>query len=189
MGVAVGRDGDDAIRPGCTGLAVPGYTAAVLDEEGRPVPDGTPGHLAVRGPTGCRYLGGDRQEVYVRHGWNVTGDTYVREADGYFVYQARTDDMIVSAGYNIAGPEVEQALLGHPEVVDCAVVGVPDAERGMIVKAFVVLSPERSRDVPAEELQEFVKQVIAPYKRPRAVEFRDELPRTSTGKLQRYRLR
>jgi 2-aminobenzoate-CoA ligase len=180
---------DDDIRPGSTGRAVPGYTAAVLDDEGRPVPDGTPGHLAVRGPTGCRYLGGDRQEVYVRHGWNVTGDTYVREADGYFVYQARTDDMIVSAGYNIAGPEVEQALLGHPEVVDCAVVGVPDPERGMVVKAFVVLSPERTRDVPAEELQEFVRQAIAPYKRPRVVEFRDELPRTSTGKLQRYRLR
>jgi 2-aminobenzoate-CoA ligase len=180
---------DDDIRPGSTGRAVPGYTAAVLDDRGRPMPDGTPGHLAVRGPTGCRYLGGDRQEVYVRHGWNVTGDTYVRGADGYFVYQARTDDMIVSAGYNIAGPEVEQALLGHPEVVDCAVVGAPDPERGMIVKAFVVLSPERTRDVPAAELQDFVKQAIAPYKRPRSVAFVDELPRTSTGKLQRYKLR
>jgi 2-aminobenzoate-CoA ligase len=180
---------DDDIRPGSTGRAVPGYTAAVLDEDGRPVPDGTAGSLAVRGPTGCRYLGGDRQQVYVRDGWNVTGDTYVRDADGYFIYQARTDDMIVSAGYNIAGPEVEQALLGHPDVVDCAVVGVPDPDRGMIVKAFVVLNPERSRDVSAEELQDFVKQAIAPYKRPRAVEFRDELPRTSTGKLQRYKLR
>ncbi|TQN42783.1 2-aminobenzoate-CoA ligase [Blastococcus colisei] len=180
---------DDDIRPGSTGRAVPGYTAAVLDDEGRPVPDGTPGHLAVRGPTGCRYLGGDRQEIYVRHGWNVTGDTYVRDADGYFVYQARTDDMIVSAGYNIAGPEVEQALLGHPEVVDCAVVGAPDAERGMVVKAFVVLNPDRTRDVPAAELVDFVKQAIAPYKRPRVVEFVEELPRTSTGKLQRYRLR
>jgi 2-aminobenzoate-CoA ligase len=180
---------DDDIRPGSTGRAVPGYTAAVLDDEGLPVADGTPGHLAVRGPTGCRYLGGDRQEVYVRSGWNVTGDTYVRDADGYFLYQARTDDMIVSAGYNIAGPEVEEALLGHPEVVDCAVVGAPDAERGMIVKAFVVLNPEGSREVTAEELQAFVKQAIAPYKRPRAVEFLDELPRTSTGKLQRYKLR
>jgi 2-aminobenzoate-CoA ligase len=180
---------DDDIRPGTTGRAVPGYTAAVLDDEGRPVPDGTPGHLAVRGPTGCRYLAGDRQEIYVRHGWNLTGDTYVRDAEGYFHYQARTDDMIVSAGYNIAGPEVEQALLGHPDVVDCAVVGAPDTERGMIVKAFVVLHPERTRDVPAEELEEFVKQAIAPYKRPRAVEFLDELPRTSTGKLQRYKLR
>ena len=180
---------DDDIRPGSTGREVPGYTAAVLDDDGRPVPDGTPGHLAVRGPTGCRYLGGDRQEVYVRNGWNVTGDTYLRDADGYFHYQARTDDMIVSAGYNIAGPEVEQALLGHPDVVDCAVVGAPDIDRGMIVKAFVVLNPERGRDVTAEELQDFVKQVIAPYKRPRAVEFLDELPRTSTGKLQRYKLR
>lgn len=180
---------DDDIRPGSTGREVPGYTAAVLDDEGQPVPDGTAGHLAVRGPTGCRYLGGDRQEVYVRDGWNVTGDTYVRDADGYFHYRARTDDMIVSAGYNIAGPEVEQALLGHPEVVDCAVVGAPDEQRGMVVKAFVVLSPERTREVSAEELQDFVRQAIAPYKRPRVVEFCAELPRTSTGKLQRYKLR
>jgi 2-aminobenzoate-CoA ligase len=180
---------DDDIRPGSTGRAVPGYTATVLDDDGRPVPDGTPGHLAVRGPTGCRYLGGDRQEIYVRDGWNITGDTYLRDADGYFHYQARTDDMIVSAGYNIAGPEVEQALLAHPEVVDCAVVGAPDPDRGMIVKAFVVLNPDRTRDVSAEELQDFVKQAIAPYKRPRVVEFVDTLPRTSTGKLQRYKLR
>ena len=180
---------DDDIHPGATGRAVPGYTAAVLDDDGRPVPDGTPGHLAVRGPTGCRYLGGDRQEVYVRDGWNLTGDTYVRDSDGYFLYQARTDDMIVSAGYNIAGPEVEQALLGHPDVVDCAVVGVPDPDRGMIVKAFVVLDPERAGDVSAEDLRDFVANVIAPYKRPRAVEFCETLPRTSTGKLQRYKLR
>jgi 2-aminobenzoate-CoA ligase len=180
---------DDDIRPGSTGREVPGYTAAVLDDDGQPVPDGTAGHLAVRGPTGCRYLRGDRQEVYVRNGWNVTGDTYVRDADGYFHYRARTDDMIVSAGYNIAGPEVEQALLGHPDVVDCAVVGAPDEERGMVVKAFVVLNPERTREVPAEELEDFVRQAIAPYKRPRVVEFCDSLPRTSTGKLQRYKLR
>jgi 2-aminobenzoate-CoA ligase len=180
---------DDDIRPGSTGRAVPGYTAAVLDDDGNPVPDGTPGNLAVRGPTGCRYLGGDRQEVYVRNGWNFTGDTYARDADGYFHYQARTDDMIISAGYNIAGPEVEQALLGHPEVVECAVVGAPDEERGMIVKAFVVLNPDRGRDVTADELEDFVKRTIAPYKRPRAVEFVDALPRTSTGKLQRYKLR
>ena len=180
---------DDDIRPGTTGLPVPGYTAAVLDDDGRPVPDGTPGHLAVRGPTGCRYLGGDRQQVYVRHGWNYTGDTYLRDADGYFVHQARTDDMIVSAGYNIAGPEVEQALLAHPDVVECAVVGAPDADRGMIVKAFVVVAPERAGQVSAEELQEFCRQAIAPYKRPRVIEFVDDLPRTSTGKLQRYRLR
>jgi 2-aminobenzoate-CoA ligase len=180
---------DDDIRPGSTGRAVPGYTAAVLDDDGSPVPHGTPGNLAVRGPTGCRYLGGDRQEIYVRNGWNFTGDTYARDADGYFHYQARTDDMIISAGYNIAGPEVEQALLGHPDVVECAVVGAPDEERGMIVKAFVVLNPDRGRDVTADELEDFVKQTIAPYKRPRAVEFVDALPRTSTGKLQRYKLR
>ncbi|MGY1615426.1 AMP-binding protein [Geodermatophilus sp. SYSU D00691] len=180
---------DDDIRPGCTGRAVPGYTAAVLDDDGNPVPDGTEGHLAVRGPTGCRYLGGDRQTEYVRHGWNYTGDTYVRDADGYFRYRARTDDMIVSAGYNIAGPEVEQALLGHPDVVECAVVGAPDPDRGMVVKAFVVLNPERAGEVTAEELRAFTKQAIAPYKCPRVVEFVDELPRTNTGKLQRYRLR
>jgi 2-aminobenzoate-CoA ligase len=180
---------DDDIRPGSTGRAVPGYTAAVLDDDGSPVPDGTEGHLAVRGPTGCRYLDGDRQEVYVRHGWNYTGDTYVRDADGYFTHRARTDDMIISAGYNIAGPEVEQALLGHPAVVECAVVGAPDPDRGTIVKAFVVLDPGRSAEVGAEELMAFCRQEIAPYKCPRAVEFRTELPRTSTGKLQRYRLR
>ncbi|MGY1710561.1 AMP-binding protein [Geodermatophilus sp. SYSU D00758] len=180
---------DDDIRPGCTGRAVPGYTAVVLDDDGEPVPDGTEGHLAVRGPTGCRYLFGDRQESYVRHGWNHTGDTYVRDADGYFTYRARTDDMIVSAGYNIAGPEVEQALLQHPAVVECAVVGAPDPDRGTIVKAFVVLDPERTGEVTPEELQAHCKRVIAPYKCPRAVEFRTELPRTATGKLQRFRLR
>ncbi|MGY1824493.1 AMP-binding protein [Geodermatophilus sp. SYSU D00079] len=179
---------DDDIRPGCTGRAVPGYTAAVLDDDGNPVPDGTEGHLAVRGPTGCRYLDGDRQEEYVRHGWNHTGDTYVRDADGYFTYRARTDDMIISAGYNIAGPEVEQALLTHPAVVECAVVGAPDPDRGTIVKAFVVLAPDAG-GVTAEELQTHCRGVIATYKCPRAVEFRTELPRTSTGKLQRYRLR
>ena len=180
---------EEQIRPGSTGLPVPGYEARVIGPDGAELPRGTPGRLAVRGPTGCRYLADPRQARYVERGWNVTGDTYVQDAEGYFWYQARSDDMIVSAGYNIAGPEVEQALLGHPEVLDCAVVGAPDPERGMVVKAFVVLRPERTRDVPAEELQEFVKQAIAPYKRPRVVEFVDELPRTSTGKLQRYRLR
>jgi 2-aminobenzoate-CoA ligase len=185
--VFIAAAGDD-IRPGCTGRAVPGYTAAVLDDDGNPVPDGTEGHLAVRGPTGCRYLDGDRQEEYVRHGWNHTGDTYVRDADGYFTYRARTDDMIISAGYNIAGPEVEQALLTHPAVVECAVVGAPDPDRGTIVKAFVVLAPGAG-GATVEELQAHCRRVIAPYKCPRAVEFRTELPRTSTGKLQRYRLR
>jgi 2-aminobenzoate-CoA ligase len=178
---------DDAIRPGTTGRAVPGYRAAVLDDDGHPVPDGTPGNLAVKGPTGCRYLHGDRQGNYVRLGWNFTGDTYVRDADGFFTYLARSDDMIVSSGYNISGPEVEQALLGHPDVVDCAVVGTPDEERGALVSAYVVL---REGAVPdAAALQDHVKQTIAPYKYPRIVEFVSELPRTSTGKLQRFVLR
>jgi 2-aminobenzoate-CoA ligase len=178
---------DDDIRPGTTGRAVPGYRAAVLDGDGRPVPDGTPGNLAVKGPTGCRYLNGDRQTTYVRHGWNFTGDTYVRDADGYFTYLARSDDMIVSSGYNISGPEVEQALLGHPDVVDCAVVGTPDEERGSLVTAYVVLREGAVRDAAA--LQDHVKQTIAPYKYPRLVQFVTELPRTSTGKLQRFVLR
>src|SRR5699024_9961514 len=127
------------IRPGATGRAVPGYRAAILDEHGNPVPDGTAGRLAVIGPTGCRYLADDRQANYVHDGWNITGDTYIRDADGYFWYQARTDDMIISAGYNIAGPEVEQALEAHPDVAECAVVGLPDTERGSVVHAAVVL--------------------------------------------------
>jgi 2-aminobenzoate-CoA ligase len=181
---------DDDIRAGSTGRAVPGYEAAIMDAEGKPVPDGTPGRLAVKGPTGCTYLADERQRTYVQDGWNFTGDTYVRDADGYFWYQARSDDMIISGGYNIAGPEIEEALLGHPDVAECGVVGVPDEARGQIVKAFVVLRDGVSGgDVKAAELQEFVKQRIAPYKYPRAVEFLAALPRTNTGKLQRYRLR
>ncbi|MFJ1708484.1 AMP-binding protein [Kitasatospora sp. NPDC088346] len=181
-------DGD--IRPGATGRPVPGFRAAVLDEDGAPVPDGQPGLLAVQGPTGCRYLDDERQSVYVRGGWNLTGDTYVRDGEGYFWYQARTDDMIVSSGYNIAGPEVEQALIAHPDVVDCAVVGAPDERRGAIVKAYVVLRAGAADDAGAvRALQEFVKQAIAPYKYPRAVEFVEGLPRTSTGKLHRAELR
>ncbi len=158
-------DGD--IRPGATGRAVPGYRAAVLDDDGRPVPDGTPGNLAVQGPTGCRYLHGDRQQSYVRHGWNYTGDTYVRDADGYFWYQARSDDMIVSSGYNISGPEVEQALLGHADVVDCAVVGLPDERRGAVVTAFVVLRDGATPDADeVTALQAFVKSAIAPVQVP-----------------------
>ena len=180
----------DEIRPGSTGRTVPGYVAEVHDQDGKPVADGELGRLAVKGPTGCRYLRGDRQGTYVRDGWNITGDVYVRDGDGYFRYQARADDMIISAGYNIAGPEVEEALLQHPAVAEVAVVGAPDEERGMIVKAVVVLragaelGPE-----PAKTLQDFVKSQIAPYKYPRAIEFADELPRTATGKLQRFRLR
>jgi 2-aminobenzoate-CoA ligase len=181
---------EEKIRPGSTGIAVPGYEAAVLDEAGNPVPDGTPGRLAVRGPTGCRYLADDRQRKYVAHGWNITGDTYVRDADGYFWYQARSDDMIVSAGYNIAGPEVESCLLTHPAVAECGVVGQPCPDRGMIVKAYVVLKAgQDASPALAKTLQDFVKAEIAPYKYPRAVAFVPSLPRTNTGKLQRFELR
>lgn len=181
---------DEAIRPGSTGLPVPGYRAVILDSDGAPVPDGEPGRLAVKGPTGCRYLADGRQRDYVSDGWNFTGDTYVRDADGYFWYQARSDDMIVSSGYNIAGPEVEEVLLSHPDVAECGVVGVPDESRGQIVKAFVVLTAGAA-DGPekAAELQELVKSKIAPYKYPRAIEFLPSLPRTNTGKLQRFKLR
>ena len=180
----------DGIRPGSTGVAVPGYQAAVFGGDGRPAPDGTPGHLAVKGPTGCRYLADERQRSYVVDGWNLTGDTYIRDAEGYFWYQARTDDMIITSGYNIAGPEVEQAMLGHPDVLEVGVVGAPDPERGTIVKAYVVLRDGvAAGPAKAAELQDFTKQVIAPYKYPRAVEFLDALPRTESGKVQRYRLR
>ncbi|GAA1030970.1 AMP-binding protein [Virgisporangium ochraceum] len=182
---------DDDIRPGSTGRPVPGYDARVVDDEGRPVPDGELGRLAVRGPTGCRYLADDRQRVYVENGWNLTGDTYVRDADGYFWHQARSDDMIISAGYNIAGPEVEEALLRHPDVVECGVVGSPDEVRGtMVVTAYVVLRDGvAADDTKARELQDFTKATIAPYKYPRRLEFVEALPRTDTGKLQRFRLR
>jgi acyl-coenzyme A synthetase/AMP-(fatty) acid ligase len=181
---------DDDIRPGSTGKAVPGYTAAVVGQDGKPVPDGEPGRLAVKGPTGCRYLNDERQRTYVRDGWNLTGDTYIRDEDGYFWYQARSDDMIISGGYNIAGPEIEEVLLSHPEVAECGVVGVPDQARGQIVKAYVVLADGSVGDeAKARELQDLVKQRIAPYKYPRAVEFVTTLPRTNTGKLQRFRLR
>ena len=178
---------DDDIRPGSTGRPVPGYDACILDDDGNEVPDGTLGRLAVRGPTGCRYLNDARQANYVQHGWNLTGDTYVRDADGYYWYQARNDDMIISAGFNIAGPEVEMALLGHPDVLECAVVGAPDEQRTMVVHAFVVLRPGATVDAAA--LQEHCRRTIAPYKMPRVVEFIEALPRTTTGKVQRFRLR
>jgi 2-aminobenzoate-CoA ligase len=144
----------------------------------------------VKGPTGCRYLSDPRQEAYVKNGWNITGDTFSRDEDGYFWYHARSDDMIISAGYNIAAPEVEEALLKHPEVAECAVVGVPDEARGSVVKAYVVLTEGvAASDDKQRELQEFVKAEIAPYKYPRALEFVGELPRTATGKVQRFRLR
>lgn len=181
---------DDDIRPGSTGRPVPGYRAKIVTEQGDPVPDGRPGLLAVSGPTGCRYLDDPRQAVYVRDGWNVTGDTYIRDGDGYFWYVARSDDMIVSSGYNIAGPEVEKALATHPYVAECGVVGAPDPRRGMVVKAYVVLRAGVAADAPTvKELQDHVKRSVAPYKYPRAIEFVEELPRTSNGKLQRGELR
>ena len=177
-------------KPGATGKPIPGYRACVMDEEGRALAPNTVGKLAVKGPTGCRYLADDRQKNYVKDGWNYTGDAYLVDDDGYFVYQARTDDMIISAGYNIAGPEVEGALLAHPAVAECAVIGTPDDERGQLVTAFVVLREGKTGSGElARELQDFVKRTIAPYKYPRALEFRASLPRTETGKLQRFRLR
>ncbi|MFJ9209396.1 AMP-binding protein [Streptomyces sp. NPDC102264] len=181
---------DEEIRPGTTGVPVPGWQARVVDRSGAPVPDGEPGLLAVRGPVGCRYLADPRQREYVRGGWNLTGDTYVRDPEGYFRYVARADDMIISAGYNIAGPQVEDALLGHPDVVEAAVVGLPDELRGQVVAAYVVVRDGVERgEATAAALREFVRARLVPYKCPRAVVFLDALPRTPTGKLQRFRLR
>ena len=180
----------ESVRPGAIGQVVPGYEAMIVDDNFNPVPDGTVGRLAVRGPTGCRYLADARQAKYVQNGWNLPGDTFWRDADGYYFYQARSDDMIVSAGYNIAGPEVEACLLQHAAVAECGVVGAADADRGQIVKAFVVLKPgfEPSAQM-VKALQDYVKETIAPYKYPRAIEFVAALPRTETGKLQRFKLR
>ncbi|MET7996030.1 AMP-binding protein [Amycolatopsis sp. NPDC005232] len=181
---------DEETRPGSTGRAVPGFRARIVDDEGHPVPDGTPGRLAVQGPTGCRYLADDRQTVFVEDGWNLTGDTYVRDADGYFHYRARSDDMIVSSGYNIAGPEVEEVLMAHPDVLECAVVAAPDEARGSIVAAYVVLREGADSDAAmVKQLQDFAKSVAAPYKYPRRVEFVTELPRNPSGKVQRFLLR
>jgi 2-aminobenzoate-CoA ligase len=178
------------VRSGAIGRAVPGYEVAVLDDALQPVPTGTVGRLAVRGPTGCRYLADARQTQYVQHGWNLTGDAARLDADGYVYFAARTDDLIISSGYNIGAPEVEAALLQHPAVLECAVVGVPDEERGHAVKAFVVLSAgHTASDALVEALQTHVKHTIAPYKYPRQIAFVDALPKTDTGKLQRFRLR
>ncbi|HWH17241.1 MAG TPA: AMP-binding protein, partial [Allosphingosinicella sp.] len=184
MHIFISASGDE-IRPGATGKAVPGYRACVLGEDDAPLPPPATGRLAVKGPTGCRYFDDERQSNYVVNGWNVTGDTYREDEEGYFWYLARSDDMIISAGYNIAAPEVENALLSHPAVQECAVIGVPCDERGQKVKAFVVASAP----VRTEELQAHVKRAIAPYKYPREVEFVEALPKTATGKLQRYVLR
>lgn len=186
--IFISAAGDD-IRPGATGKAVPGYQGCVLDGNDQPMACGQ-GRLAVKGPTGCRYLADDRQKAYVVNGWNVTGDIYRLDEDGYFWFVSRADDMIISSGYNIAAPEVENALLQHPQVAEAAVIGAPDDERGQIVKAFVVLrDASAAHEDLASELQDFVKGVIAPYKYPRSIEFVAELPKTLTGKLQRYRLR
>jgi len=183
---AAGQD----VRRGAIGKVVPGYTAKVVDDNGVEVPRGTIGKLAVVGPTGCRYLDDARQGNYVKDGWNYPGDAFMQDADGYFFYQARADDMIITAGYNVAGPEVEDALLKHPAVAECGVIGLPDDERGMVVKAFVVLKPgEASGDGTAKILQDHVKAMLAPFKYPRQIEFVDKLPRTETGKLQRFKLR
>jgi 2-aminobenzoate-CoA ligase len=180
----------EKVRPGATGIPVPGYEAKLIDEQGNDLPRGSTGRLAVRGPTGCRYLADTRQTHYVQNGWNITGDTYHQDMDGYFWFQARSDDMILSAGYNISGPEVEAALLTHPAVAECAVVAAPDAGRGMIAKAYVVLSqPYEAGPDLQRALQDHVKAEIAPYKYPRSIEFVQSLPRTGTGKLQRFVLR
>lgn len=187
--IYIGSASADA-RPGAIGRVVPGYEAMVVDENMQPVAPGTVGRLAVRGPTGCKYLADHRQTEYVQQGWNLPGDSVTCDADGYFYYQARNDDMIISAGYNIAGPEVEDALLTHPDVLECAVVGLPDEARGQIVCAYVVVKPNaHANDALAEALQQHVKQAIAPFKYPRQVHFVAQLPRTETGKLQRFKLR
>jgi len=175
---------------GTTGRPVTGYEARIVDEEMKEVAPGTVGKLAVRGPTGCRYLADPRQSNYVRDGWNLTGDSFVRDASGRFSFVARSDDMIISSGYNIAGPEVEAALLKHPSVAECGVVGVPDEARGMVVKAYVVVMPGIAADAAlTTELQDHVKREIAPYKYPRAIEYVAQLPKTQPGKLQRFALR
>jgi len=187
--IFIAAAGDD-VRPGATGKPVPGYQACILDALGQPVGPGVIGRLAVKGPTGCRYLDDERQQAYVQGGWNLTGDAYEMDADGYYYYRARLDDMIISSGYNIAGPEVEDTLLLHPAVAECCVVGRMDVERGQVVEAHVVLrAGVAGSEELVQELQEFVKERIAPYKYPRAIIFRDRLPRTETGKLQRFKLR
>ena len=178
------------VRRGAIGKAVPGFTAKVVDEDGNEVPRGTVGKLAMIGPVGCRYFDDARQTAYVKNGWNYPGDAFTQDDDGYFFYQARADDMIITAGYNVGGPEVEDALLQHPAVAECGVIGKPDDERGMIVKAYCVLKPGHVGDAAlVKALQDHVKATIAPYKYPREIEFVDVLPRTETGKLQRFRLR
>jgi 2-aminobenzoate-CoA ligase len=179
----------DDHRPACTGKVVTGYQVKIIDDAGKEQSRGEPGRLAVRGPTGCRYLGGEKQDIYVQNGWNITGDTFVMDKDDYLHFTARNDDMIISSGYNIAGPEIEAALLSHEAVAECGVIGVPDDERGSIVQAHVVLSVGFNPDEAMTNLlQEHVKATIAPFKYPRSIKFIKELPKTATGKVQRFRL-
>ena len=176
--------------PGATGRVVKGYKACILDDNGNQLPAGEIGHLAVKGPTGCRYLNDERQAKYIKNGWNVTGDAYLMDENGYFHYQSRTDDMIISSGYNIAGPEIETCILSHPSVTECAVVGEPDDARGAIVKAFVILKANISaNDSTTKSIQDHVKAQLAPYKYPRKIEYVESLPKTETGKIQRFKLR
>jgi 2-aminobenzoate-CoA ligase len=183
------------VRAGSIGKVVPGYIAKVVNEAGHEVPRGTIGKLAVIGPTSCKYLADERQSSYVKDGWNYPGDAFIQDADGYFFYQSRADDMIITAGYNVGGPEVESCLLAHAHVAECAVIGVPDTERGMIVKAFIVLKPmvgssnDAQQQLLIKALQDYVKANLAPYKYPRQIQFVDNLPRTETGKLQRFKLK
>ena len=177
-------------KPSCTGKPVTGYEAKVVNEQGQDVPEGEIGRLAVRGPTGCRYLNDNRQKLYVIDGWNITGDSFSRDSEGYFHFAARNDDMIISSGYNIAGPEVEAALLAHEAVSECAVIGIPDEERGEIVEAHIVLNGEKIGDQTlTKALQDHVKSIIAPYKYPRSIIYKKTLPKTQTGKIQRFRLK
>lgn len=182
--------GPEDYRAGALGKPLPGYTAMVVDDDMNPVPAGQVGKLAIKGPTGCRYLADERQKNYVRDGWNLTGDAFHTDADGYYYYHARIDDIIVTSGYNVSSPEVESALLAHPAVAECGVIGVADPDRGQIIKAFIVLKPgHRGGEAMVHTLQDFVKQTVAPYKYPRAISFVEALPRTETGKLQRFRLK
>jgi 2-aminobenzoate-CoA ligase len=187
--IFIGASGD-ALRPGATGLPLYGWEAKILDDDGQEALAGVPGRLALRGPIGCRYLDDPRQADYVKAGWNLTGDAFSRDEDGYFWFHARADDMIISSGYNIAGPEVEDALLKHPAVSEAGVVAAPDPDRGAIAKAFIVLAPGVSAEESlVKSLQDHVKALIAPYKYPRAIEFVSTLPKTNTGKIQRFKLR
>ena len=180
----------DDHKQACTGKPVTGYSAKIIGLDGEEQPNGTPGRLALKGPTGCRYLGGERQDEYVQNGWNISGDTFVQDENGYFYFAARNDDMILSSGYNIAGPEVEAALLSHSDVLECAVIGAKDTERGSVVEAHVVLADGIPQSVDCiKSLQDHVKKLIAPYKYPRSIIFVKSLPKTATGKIQRFLLK